>query len=99
MQPLADIQKSPAGPGFARALSRVVTDLRLAKLNPDAVRTVAPDLMPLFEAYESNLAESGFTDWAGVLTTATDALMSDSFTHPLLGLPTILLDIARNKRG
>ena len=83
-----------AGPGFARALSRVVTDLRLAKLKPDAVRTVAPDLMPLFEAYESNLAESGFTDWAGVLTTATDALMSDSFTNPLLGLPTILLDIA-----
>ena len=47
---------------------------------------------PLFEAYESNLAESGFTDWAGVLTTATDALFNDSFTNPLLGLPTILLD-------
>ena len=66
------------GPGFARALSPVVTDLRLAKLKPTTVRTVAPDLMPLFEAYESNLAESGFTDWAGVLTTATDALMSFS---------------------
>ena len=83
-----------AGPGFARALSRVVTDLRLAKLEPGAVRTVAPDLMPLFEAYELNLAESGFTDWAGVLTTATDALFNDSFTNPLLGLPTILLDVA-----
>lgn len=42
-----------AGPGFARALSRVVADLRLAKLEPDTVRTVAPDLMPLFEAYET----------------------------------------------
>jgi hypothetical protein len=47
MQPLA------AGPGFARALSGVVTDLHLAKLEPDTVRTVAPDLMPLFEAYET----------------------------------------------
>ncbi|MGH9550171.1 MAG: hypothetical protein ACRD3W_12390, partial [Terriglobales bacterium] len=65
-----------------------MTDLRLAKLKPDTVRTVAPDLMPLFEAYESNLAESGFTDWAGVLTTATDALLNDNFTNPLLGLPT-----------
>jgi ATP-dependent helicase/nuclease subunit B len=54
------------GPGFARALSGVVTDLRLAKLNPDAVRIVAPDLVPLFEAYESNLTEGGFTDWAGI---------------------------------
>ena len=96
---LGRYSKIAAGPGFARALSRVVTDLRLAKLDPDAVRSVAPDLMPLFEAYESNLAESGFTDWAGVLTIATDALMSDGFTHPLLGLPTILLDIARNERG
>lgn len=33
-----------AGPGFARALSRVVTDLRLAKLKPEILRTVPPDL-------------------------------------------------------
>ena len=81
------------GPGFARALARVVTELRLAKLGPDALRSVAPDLLPLFEAYESNLAEDGFTDWAGVLTIATDAVMSDGFTHRLIDLPTILLDV------
>ena len=82
------------GPGFAPALGHVVTELRLARLDPDAVRDVAPDLRPLFEAYESNLTEGGFTDWAGLLTTATDALMSDGFTHRLITLPTVLLDVA-----
>ena len=50
--------------------------------------------MPLFEAYESDLAEGCFTDWAGLLTTATDALTSDGFTHRLVSLPTILLDVS-----
>ena len=90
---LAATRTSPKAPGFAVALARVMTDLRLAKLGPDAVRSVAPDLMPLFEAHELDLAEGGFTDWAGLLTAATDALTSDSFTHRLINLPTILLDV------
>ena len=68
-------------PGFAPALARVMTDLRLANLDPDTVRGVAPDLTPLLEAYESDLSEGGFTDWAGLLTIATNALTSDGFTH------------------
>jgi ATP-dependent helicase/nuclease subunit B len=54
-----------SGPGFARALSRVVTDLRLAGIAADSVHVVAPDLKPLLEAYEAHLADGGFTDWAG----------------------------------
>jgi len=65
----------------------------LAKLRPDALSGVAPDFLPLVEAYEANLGEDGFTDWAGLLTIATDAVMSEGFTHRLIGLPTILLDV------
>jgi ATP-dependent helicase/nuclease subunit B len=81
------------GPGFAQTLARVVTELRSAKLRPDALSGVAPDFLPLVEAYEANLGEDGFTDWAGLLTIATDAVMSEGFTHRLIGLPTILLDV------
>lgn len=82
------------GPGFARALSGVVAELRLANLGPDDVRAVAPELASLFEAYETNLTEGAFTDWAGVLTTATAALSSDGTAPHLIGLPTLLLDVA-----
>jgi hypothetical protein len=44
------------GPGFSQALGQVITELRLAKLDPASTRVVAPDLVPLFEAYESDLA-------------------------------------------
>src|SRR5262249_16263723 len=37
--------------------------------------------------------DDGFTDWAGLLTIATDAVMGEGFTHRLIGLPTILLDV------
>ena len=43
------------GPGFAQALARVVTELRSAKLRPDALSSVAPDLLPMVEAYEAIL--------------------------------------------
>ena len=37
--------------------------------------------------------EDGFTDWAGLLAIATDAVTGEGSTHPLLGLPTIMLDV------
>jgi hypothetical protein len=49
------------GPGFAQALARVVTELRSAKLRPDALSSVAPDLLPMVEAYEAILSEDGFS--------------------------------------
>jgi hypothetical protein len=87
------LQISPAGPGFVPALANVTTELRLAKLKPDALQEVAPDLMPLFKAYASMLAEGGFTDWAGLLALATETLAKDSSTRRLTHLPTLLLDV------
>ena len=80
-------------PGFAQALARVVTELRSAKLGPKALSSIAPDLLPLVEAYEAILGEDGFTDWAGLLAIATDAVAGEGSTHPLIGLPTIMLDV------
>ena len=80
-------------PGFARALAGVVTELRLARLRPEALKSIAPDLLPLVEAYEAILGEDGFADWAGLLGIATDAVGDDGTSHPLLGLPTLMLDV------
>ena len=53
------------GPGFARAIANVITELRLEQIAPDALAHVVPDLRPLLQAYERELAEHGFTDWPG----------------------------------
>src|SRR5215472_2365967 len=55
-----------SGPGFARAIANVITELRLEQIEPDAVAYVAPDLRPLLQTYELELAEHGFTDWPAV---------------------------------
>jgi ATP-dependent helicase/nuclease subunit B len=47
----------------------------------------------LLQAYERELAEHGFTDWPGVLRTATAAVTNPGCRHQLLGLPTLLLDV------
>jgi hypothetical protein len=79
------------GPGFARAIASVLMELRLAKVDRDHLGSVAPELAILLEMYESNLAEAGLTDWAGVLISATEAVMSGDLVHRLVGRP-ILLD-------
>jgi ATP-dependent helicase/nuclease subunit B len=56
------------GPGFARAIASLVMELRLAKVDRDQLRSVAPELATLLEMYESNLAVAALTDWAGVLS-------------------------------
>ena len=60
-------------PGFPRAVAGVIAELRLARLPPDAISKVAPDLVPLIGAYEVELEEAGLTDWPGVLALATEA--------------------------
>jgi ATP-dependent helicase/nuclease subunit B len=79
-------------PGFPRAIARVIAELRLARLAPEAVGSVAPDLMRMITAYEAELAESGLTDWPGVLMLATEAANGRNL-HGLIGLPTLLLDV------
>jgi hypothetical protein len=81
------------GPGFARAIANVVTELRLEQITPDALADVAPDLRPLLQAYEEELADHGFIDWSGVLHLAAAAAANQSCRHRLVGLPTLLLDV------
>jgi ATP-dependent helicase/nuclease subunit B len=81
------------GPGFARAIASVITELRLEQIAPDAVVDLASDLSPILRAYEAELAEHGFTDWPGVLYLAAAAASDHGYRHQLLGLPTLLLDV------
>src|SRR6516162_6781498 len=85
--------KLTSGPGFARAIANVITELRLEQIKPDALAHVSPDLCPLLQAYERELAEHGFTDWPGVIHVAVAAVTNAGCRHQLLGLPTLLLDV------
>lgn len=77
------------GPGFAHAIASVITELRLEQIEPDALAHVAPDLRPLLQAYEWELAEHGFTDWPGVLHIAASAVTDPGFGHQKSRQPEI----------
>jgi hypothetical protein len=72
-------------PGFPRAIASAIAELRLARLPPDAVGGVAPDLVPIIIAYEAELTEARLTDWSGVLAFATEAV-NDPYRHRLIVL-------------
>src|SRR5215469_6482587 len=76
--------KLTSGPGFARAIANVATELRLENIEPDALAHVAPDLRPLLQGYERELAEHGFIDWLGVIRTAAAAVTNPGCRHQLL---------------
>jgi ATP-dependent helicase/nuclease subunit B len=80
-------------PGFPRAITGVIAELRSARVRSDAIKGAAPDLMTIIQAYERELANGSFCDWSGVLQLATDAIGSPN-RHRLIGLPTLLLDVA-----
>jgi hypothetical protein len=81
------------GPGFARSIAGVVMELRLAKVDPDRLGSIAPELATLLRTYESNLAAGGLADWAGVVISATNAAASSELKPQLVGLPILLLDV------
>jgi RecB family exonuclease len=54
---------------------------------------VAPELRVLLGAYEAELAAAGLADRAEVFRLAASAARDAAFRHPLLGLPTLLLDV------
>jgi hypothetical protein len=86
----ADLASSP---GFARALAGVITELRLEQAGPDAVARVAPDLCSFFRAFQEELVHNGFTDWPGVLQSAAVVSADTQLSHPLIGYPSLLLDV------
>jgi ATP-dependent helicase/nuclease subunit B len=53
-----------AAPGFPRAVSRVITELGLARLPRDAIAGAVPDLVPLIETYEAELRDAAWSSRA-----------------------------------
>jgi ATP-dependent helicase/nuclease subunit B len=76
-------------PGFPRAIAGVITELRLARLSPAGLASVAPDIARLLAAYEAELVEMALTDWPGILALAAEG----AGTHRLSRLPLLLLDV------
>src|SRR3984893_9600872 len=76
-------------PGFPRAITAVLTELRLAQLSSEALATVTPDVSPLLAAYEAELAELALADWPKILALAAEGVLR----HRLSGLPLLMLDI------
>lgn len=78
-------------PGFAKALSRTLSDLRLAQVSPETVAaTGAPgaDLAELLSKYDGELEARNLVDLAGMFELATRGVTH----HRLHGLPVLLLD-------
>ena len=76
-------------PGFPRAITAVLTELRLAQLSSDALATAMPDVSLLLAAYEAELAELALADWPEILSLAAEGVL----THRLSGLPLLMLDV------
>jgi hypothetical protein len=76
-------------PGFPRAITAVLTELRLAQLSSDDLAAATPDVSFLLEAYEAELAELALADWPNILTLAAEGVL----THRLSGLPLLMLDV------
>jgi RecB family exonuclease len=79
-------------PGFARAISRTVEELRCARVDAATLAVRDPDLAALLTACEDGMAESQLTDWPGVLVCARESVANGD-AHPLLDLPLLLLDL------
>ena len=82
------------GPGLARAISRTLAELRMARVERDALAATSPDLVALADAYEAELANTGLADRAEIFRIATAFARDPAARAPLLGLPTLLLDVA-----
>jgi ATP-dependent helicase/nuclease subunit B len=83
-----------AFPGFPRALARTLHDLRLGRMTPNRLMSTggaAVDLGHLLQLYEDELAERKLADQETRFSTATD--IGAHATHPLCGLPLLLLDV------
>ncbi len=81
---LGKLEPIAGQPGLARALARTLQELRLSGARP-----ASPELLLLLEAYEGELARLRLADRAEVFRLALERRQ-----HPLLGLPTLLVDVA-----
>ena len=81
------------GPGLARALTALLDELRHARVDPAALEKEAPELRAVCDAYAAALAAAGLADRADVFALAARRARAAP-PHALLGLPTLLLDVA-----
>ncbi|MGZ3418108.1 MAG: PD-(D/E)XK nuclease family protein [Polyangiales bacterium] len=79
-------------PGLVRAVSRAVSELRLAGISADALADADRDLAPLLSAYEHALVEQKLADRALLYRTAAEVVRSGGAAP--IGSPTLLLDVA-----
>jgi len=77
-------------PGLPRAMARTLEEARLAGLDADAL--AATELDRILAGFEADLEEAGLADRALVLELAAERARDPDATHPLIGLPTLLLD-------
>ncbi len=81
-------------PGFVRALSSTLNELRLERIDLSALRAAGEpgaDLARFAEAYSTELTARGLVDWARLLTLAESA--AERGQHPWLRLPMLWLDL------
>ena len=91
---LGRFEAAADGPGLARAVARTVAELRMARVPRDALAAIAPDLLTLADAFDAERAHAGLADRAEIFRVATEVACDTSLRTPLLGLPTLLLDVA-----
>lgn len=81
-------------PGFVRALSSTLTELRLESIDLARLKASGepgPDLARFAQAYDAELTERGLVDWAMLLSLAESAAARR--LHPWLRLPMLWLDL------
>lgn len=82
-------------PGFPHALAGTLTELRLNRITPVALRKAdlpGSDLATALETYGQQLALGGIADVPEIYELAVQTVREGS--HRLIGLPTILLDVS-----
>jgi RecB family exonuclease len=83
-------------PGFPRALARTISELRLNRVSPKALKGnggAADALANALGEFEAELAAARLADRASILIAATDALQAKDPPR-FAGVPCVMLDVA-----
>lgn len=85
-------------PGFVRALARTIGELRLEDVSAETLDESAPELATILRELARRLEAEGLADRASILAAATELSADTESRHPLLDLPTLLLDVPVRSR-
>ena len=96
---LGRFDKVADAPGFVQAARDAIEEVGLQGLADDQLEKVTPDFGRLVSRYRSQLRESGMVDRADAYRTTATALADDTFSHPILSLPTVFLDVPVRMRA